>query len=70
MLSECKKQLKELSSLKQHAITVSEAQRDLERAKEDISNLETELSATGSAKTTDEVQIELDALSGDMYVCP
>jgi DNA repair protein RAD50 len=66
-LNELKKQLKDISLMKQHAIHITRTQREAERLEEEISALETDLSATGSTKTADEVQIELDVLSGDMY---
>jgi DNA repair protein RAD50 len=46
---------------------VSRNQTEIERLKTEIANLEEELSATGSAKTADDVQTELDALSNEMY---
>lgn len=65
-LNELKKQLKNISSMRQHAIQISRTQKEAERLKEEISNLETQLKATGSTKTTDEVKVELDVLSGEM----
>lgn len=65
-LNELKKQLKNISSMKQHAIQISRTQKDAERLMEEISNLETQLKATGTTKTDDEVQAELDVLSGEM----
>ena len=53
--------------MKQHAIHIAKTQKEADRLQEEISNLETELSATGSAKTADEVHVVLDVLSGDMY---
>jgi DNA repair protein RAD50 len=52
--------------MKQHANHVSRTQKELERLKQEIINIETDLSATGSTKTADDVQLELDALSDNM----
>jgi DNA repair protein RAD50 len=67
-LTDLKKDIREVASLKQSAITVSRNQNETERLKSDIKNLETELAATGTAKTGDDVQRELDVLSNEMYV--
>lgn len=69
-LDKLKRQLKDLSSLKQHAIHVTKTQKEIERLGEDIASLETELSRTGSAKTADEVQTELDEVANKMSVHP
>jgi hypothetical protein len=63
-----KKLLKDISSMKQHAGHVTRTQLEANRLQDEISNLETELLATGSTKTADDVQAELDALASDMYV--
>lgn len=47
---------------------MSRNQNEVERLKSDIKQLETELTATGTAKTGDDVQRELDVLSNEMYV--
>ncbi len=52
--------------MKQHAAHVSRTQKDVERLKQEIANIEADLSATGSTKTADDVQEELDALSAEM----
>ena len=41
-------------------------QRDIDRLKREISLLESELSLTGSTKSPEDVQQELDTLSGEM----
>lgn len=65
-LNDLKKEIKEVSSLKQSASTVSRNQSETERLKTEIGNLETELAATGTVKTGDDVQSELDVLSNEM----
>jgi DNA repair protein RAD50 len=69
-LNELKRQLKDLASMKQHAIHIAKTQKEADRLREEISNLETELSATGSTKTADEVHVVLDVLASDMYDFP
>lgn len=41
-------------------------QSEIDRAKDDINDLETSLSSSGSTKTADDVQSELSELSGEM----
>jgi DNA repair protein RAD50 len=65
-LTDLKKDIREVASLKQSAITVSRNQNETERLKSDIKNLETDLAATGTAKTGDDVQRELDVLSNEI----
>ena len=61
-----KRQLNDVSSLKVHAISVMRLQSEIDRAKDDINDLETSLSSSGSTKTADDVQNELSELSGEM----
>ncbi|KAG0697633.1 P-loop containing nucleoside triphosphate hydrolase protein [Suillus ampliporus] len=65
-LTDLKKDIREVVSLKQSASTVSRNQSDTERLKSEIRNLEAELAATGSVKTGDDVQRELDVLSNEI----
>jgi len=65
-LAELKRQLKDISSMKQHATNVTRAQKEADRLQKEITDLESELRLTGSTKTAEEVQVELDVLSGDM----
>jgi len=55
-----------MASLKQSASSVSRNQSEIERLKTEIGNLEAELAATGTVKTADDVQSELDVLSNEM----
>ncbi|KAG1739598.1 hypothetical protein EDB19DRAFT_1828817 [Suillus lakei] len=66
LLADLKKDIREVASLKQSASTVSRNQNETERLKTEIQNLETELAATGTAKTGDDVQRELDVLSNEI----
>ncbi|KAG1761056.1 hypothetical protein EDD22DRAFT_35947 [Suillus occidentalis] len=65
-LTDLKKDIREIASLKQSASTVSRNQNEIERLKSEIKKLETELAATGTAKTGDDVQRELDVLSNEI----
>ena len=62
-MNEAKKELKDITAMKQHAGTVTKVLKDVERLNQEIGNLETDLEATGSTKTADDVQVELDDLS-------
>jgi DNA repair protein RAD50 len=52
--------------MKQHASAVSKNLKDIERLSHEIGNLETDLEATGSVKTADDVQQELNDLSSKL----
>jgi DNA repair protein RAD50 len=54
--------------MKPHANHVSRMKKDISRLKDEISNSESELSFTGSVRTPDDVQMELDAVVAEMYV--
>ncbi len=54
--------------MRQHAASVSKAQKDIERLKQEISSLESDLVASGSTKTADDVQQELDQVTAELYV--
>ncbi|KAH9947593.1 P-loop containing nucleoside triphosphate hydrolase protein [Amylocystis lapponica] len=65
-LNEMKRQLREISALRQHAALVTRTQKDIERLQREIGVLESDLSTTGSTKNTEDVQTELDALSTEI----
>ncbi len=67
-LNDIKRELKDLHALKEYANNVSRLQKEIERLNGDIKFLESELMSTGSTKTADDVQAEIDAISADMYV--
>ena len=56
--------------MKQHSMSVSKAIKDIERISQEVKNLETDLEATGSARTTDDVQNQLQDVSNSMCVVP
>lgn len=62
-LQDFKRELKELVSLRQHAVNVSRLHSDCRDLREEISNVENSLAVSGSKKTADDVQQELDELS-------
>ena len=54
--------LKDLATLKLQADAVQKAQEAIEKLNHDISEIEFQLRSTGSTKTVDDVQEELDKL--------
>lgn len=62
-----KQEAKELTSMKQVAISLAKLNSDCSRLTTEISALEKSLATTGSTKTADDVQEELGALSDKMY---
>lgn len=65
-LEELRRELKELVTLKQQASISVKLNSDITRLKEDTIRLEEDLSTTGSVKTADDVQEELDNLGSQM----
>jgi DNA repair protein RAD50 len=65
-LQALKKELKELLSLRQHAVNISRLHNECQDLRKEISNVENSLAATGSKKTADDVQQELDELSAEL----
>ncbi|TBU46351.1 hypothetical protein BD309DRAFT_1078711 [Dichomitus squalens] len=65
-LAEVSRDLKEIAVMRQHAVSVSKAQKDIQRLKQDIAALESDLVATGSTKTADDVQRELDQVKDEL----
>ncbi|KAK2465331.1 hypothetical protein APHAL10511_002685 [Amanita phalloides] len=68
-LEKLKKDLREIQLIKQQAGTVARFQREIDRAKQEITSLEIDLASAGSTKTTDEVHEELEAVSTNLRVC-
>jgi hypothetical protein len=56
--------------MKQHAASVSKAIKDIERVSQEVKNLETDLEATGSSRTADDVQNQLNDVSANLCVVP
>ena len=65
-LEELRRELKELSILKQQASNSVKLNSDVNRLKEEIARLEEDLTSTGSVKTADSVQEELEALGSQL----
>lgn len=68
-LAQVTRDLKEIVAMRQHAASVSKAQKDIQRLKQEIAALESDLVATGSTKTADDVQRELDQVKDELCVC-
>ena len=66
-LNEVKKDLKDLTLMKQHAAGASKAVKDIERIGQEVKNLETDLEATGSSRTANDVQNQLNEVSANLY---
>ncbi|KAH8825323.1 AAA domain-containing protein [Flagelloscypha sp. PMI_526] len=64
------KDLKDIAALKTQASSITRLHREVAAAQSEISSLETQLAATGSTKTADDVQNEIDNLGTQMYVRP
>lgn len=56
--------------MKQHATSVSKAIKDIERISQEVKNLETDLEATGSSRTAEDVQNQLNDVSANLCVIP
>lgn len=56
--------------MRQHAATVSRTIKDVERIGQEVKNLETDLEATGSSRTADDVQGQLNEVSENLSVAP
>jgi len=67
-LDEIKLHMRDLNNLKQQATTIARLQKEAEKARHEATSIENELINTGSSRTADDVQQELDELSGALYV--
>jgi len=65
-VNDIKKDIRDITTLKQHAAAITKNQSEIGRLNTEIANLEEELRSTGSSKTADDVQTDLDALSNEM----
>ncbi|KAF9445394.1 hypothetical protein P691DRAFT_735057 [Macrolepiota fuliginosa MF-IS2] len=63
-LDNLKVQIRELTNLKQQASTVVRLQKEAEKARQEAATIENSLRSTGTTRTADDVQQELDELSG------
>ena len=50
------------------ATDVTRLQNDVRQLSEEISSIENELASTGTTRTPDDVQVELDAVSANLCV--
>ncbi|KAJ7505318.1 AAA domain-containing protein [Mycena galericulata] len=65
-IEDIRRDQRDIRTLKIHAQTVSRLQRELKRSNEIVEETERQLSSTGSTKTADEVQNELDELLAEI----
>lgn len=61
-----RKQANEIQALKLQAANITRLQKDGERLKEEIEEIEHDLSATGSTKSTDDLQAEIEKMTDQM----
>ena len=57
-----------MATLKQYATNATRNLNEIERLQSEVKNLESELLETGSTKTSEDIQSELDALTLEMCV--
>ncbi|KAI0050377.1 hypothetical protein FA95DRAFT_1555700 [Auriscalpium vulgare] len=62
-------ELKDIASIRQHAVNVSRLHGDAERIKKEITDIESSLASTGSTRTADDLQNQLDDVSKDLRAC-
>ena len=62
------RQVKDILTLKQQTATITRLQREVDKANQEVDELESSLSTTGSTKTAEDVQNELSHLTGEMWV--
>lgn len=67
-LNVLKRELKDVANLRQQASVLSKTQRDVERLEREIRDLERSLSDSGSLKTVQDIERELDIVVTELYV--
>ena len=55
-----------MQALKLQAANITRLHKDVERLKEEIEEIEHDLSATGSTKSTDDLQAEIEKMTDQM----
>lgn len=63
-----KTQLRELRILQSYASTVNRTQKEVEKLHKEIKELELSLASSGSTETTDDIQVQLDAVDAKLQV--
>ena len=63
-----RQELKDIQSLRQQSTLASDAKRTVDRLTEEVRRLEDSLSTTGSIRTADDVQEDLNAIKVHMCV--
>jgi DNA repair protein RAD50 len=66
VVEEAKSEIKDLVFLKQVGASITRLHRESVAAAEDVARIEDDLSATGSTRTADDIQVELDKISSDL----
>ncbi|TCD70142.1 DNA repair protein rad50 [Steccherinum ochraceum] len=65
-VDESRGKLKDLTKLKQEASMITRIREEIENLKRDVTSLEGDLAASGSTKTADEVQEQLEKVSSEL----
>lgn len=65
-LSAVVRDLKDVAALRNQASSISRLHREIESATAEVAALQTQMSTSGSTKTADDVQAEVDDLSNKM----
>lgn len=65
-LEAIRRQQKDLAMLKQYATNISRLLKDIEVLNREITALEAELAATGTTKSPEDVQREIDEISSEV----
>jgi len=60
------RQVKDILILKQQSATITRLQKEIDRANQEVDQLEASLSTTGSTRTAEDVQNELSRITGEM----
>jgi DNA repair protein RAD50 len=63
-----KSQLRELRILQTYASTVSRTQKEIEKLQREVKELEVSLASSGSTETTDDIQVQLEAIDAKLHV--
>ncbi|KAE9395078.1 hypothetical protein BT96DRAFT_163110 [Gymnopus androsaceus JB14] len=65
-LETIKGELQDVQSLRESGKTIARLQKEVNRLKQEVESLETELASTGSTKSTEDIQGEIDVLSSQI----
>ncbi|KAF9077821.1 hypothetical protein BDP27DRAFT_1413505 [Rhodocollybia butyracea] len=67
-VSKLKEELKDVQTVRDYGKTIARLQKEVERLNREVESLENELAASGSTKSTEDVQAEIEDLANEMWV--